>query len=190
MRLLIRAAPTQRPLTETPFYTRFFSACKNFFAQRPRCTQKLLHRDPFTHEGFYTETLSNRSSCTETLLDTVEFAQSSLYTETILHTETFTQSSLYTESSLYTAHFAREGCTGQTFYRCFWRCTRISCRRVAHTSFYYFSSEDEHARSPQTVGRAPATTCILPQFLAINTRFGRNGCVSEASVPPAPAALR
>ena len=190
MRLLIRAAPTQRPFDRDTLLHQILFCMQKLFAQRPRCTQKLLPRDPFTHEGFYTETLSNRSSCTETLLDTVEFAQSSLYTETILHTETFTQSSLYTESSLYTAHFAREGCTGQTFYRCFWRCTRISCRRVAHTSFYYFSSEDEHARSPQTVGRAPATTCILPQFLAINTRFGRDGCVSEASVSPAPAALR
>ena len=83
-------------MTETPFYTRFFSACKNFFAQRPRCTQKLLHRDPFTHEGFYTETLSNRSSCTETLLDTVAFTQKPFYTQRPLHRVAFTQRAVFT----------------------------------------------------------------------------------------------
>ena len=65
---------TEQLLHRDPFYRDTLLTPDSFlheklFAQRPRCIQKLLHRHPFTHEGFYTETLSNRSSCTETLLD-------------------------------------------------------------------------------------------------------------------------
>ena len=95
-----------------------------------------MHRDPFTHEGFYTETLFNRSSFTETLLRS--FRHTRICAEQILHRDPFTQrpftqSSLDTENSLHRAHFAREGCSGQTFYRCF-ACTGV--KKCSHRDIH------------------------------------------------------
>ena len=113
---------TETLVERRPFYTDPFLQARTFCLQRPRCARKFLHRDPFTYEGFYTETLLNRSSCTETLLGS--FRHTRICAEQILHRDPFTQrpftqSSLDTENSLHRAHFAREGCSGQTFYRCF-----------------------------------------------------------------------
>ena len=112
---------TETLVERHPFYTDPFLQARTFCIETHVC-RKFLHRDPFTHEGFYTETLLNRSSCTETLLGS--FRHIRICAEQILHRDPFTQrpftqSSLYAENSLHRAHFAREGCSGQTFYRCF-----------------------------------------------------------------------
>ena len=131
-----------------------------------------LDTEDFAQSTFYTETLLNRSSCTETLLQTEEFAQSIFNTTTLLHTEAFTQRAVFTKP----ISREMEGCTGQAFYRCFWRCACSSCRKGAETSH---TLDDGHARSLR----------ILPNFLSIRKRSARDGCVSKASVPPAPVAL-
>ena len=142
------------------------------FTQTPLYTWRLLHRDPFKQKQLHRDSFR--------LLDTEEFAQSNFYTETILHTETSTEP-ISREKVSRDKHFTAASGDAHAFR------AEGSPKQVIYIGFYYFSSEDEHARSPQTVGRAPATTCILPQFFVINTRFARDGCVSEASVhPPLP----
>ena len=52
-----------------------------------------MHRDPFTYEGFYTETLLNRSSCTETLLGS--FRHTRICAEQILHRDPLNRDPLH-----------------------------------------------------------------------------------------------
>ena len=84
---------TETLVERRPFYTDPFLQARTSCIQRPRCARKFLHRDPFTYEGFYTETLLNRSSCTETLLGS--FRHTRICAEQILHRDPFTQRPLH-----------------------------------------------------------------------------------------------
>lgn len=127
---------------------------------RSSYTETRLDTEEFAQSTFCTETFLNRSSCTETLFRHRRVCTEQFYTKTLLHPEILTQRAIFTKP------ISREKVARETCYRFFWRCTRISCWRVAQISHIL---DDGHARSLR----------ILPPFR-----------VSKAFVPPAPAVLR
>ena len=76
------------------------------------------------------------------------------------------------------------------FYLSFWRSNLVSCERVATDTLksqFYLSFWRSNLVSCERVARDDLGIAILPQFLAIEPRFVRKGCVSCRLVGTAPA---
>ena len=90
-------------------------------------------------------------------------------------------------------HFVRKGCAWtlckSQFYRCFWRSNLISCERVAPGRFanrnFTAVLGDRTSFRPKRL-RREAGNRNFTQFLAIEPRFVRKGCVSRRLVGTAP----
>ena len=84
----------------------------------------------------------------------------------------------------------RTTCKSQ-FYRSFWWSNLVSCERVAigplKSQFYLTYFWRSNLISCEKVARDDLDIAILPQFLAIEPRFVRKGCVSCGLVGTAPA---
>ena len=121
-------------------------------------TQRLLHTETFTHRSFYTQKLS--------------------HTQKLLHTDAFTHRS---------ERVAPDASKSQ-FFRSLWRSNLISCERVAagrvKSQFYWTLCKSQFYGS---FWWSNLVSCeILPQFLVIEPRFVRKGCVSCRLVGTAP----
>ena len=90
-------------------------------------------------------------------------------------------------------HFVRKGCAWtlckSQFYRCFWRSNLISCERVApgrfaNRNFTAVLGDRTSFRAKRL--RREAGNRNFTQFLAIEPRFVRKGCVSRRLVGTAP----
>ena len=140
---------TQRRFdTYTPIHTEAFRHRLLF-----RESQKLWHREAFTHRIVYTQKLLHtrafpqRSFWAQQLLHTDAFTHRSLYTRRLLRTEAFTQTEkpLHTDAFPQKKRFHRAAFTHlkkSQFYVSFWRSAIISCERVASgvgkSQFLYF----------------------------------------------------
>ena len=81
---------TQRSFTQRSFTRQMFY------------TEKLVHREDFTHRIFYTENFYTQERFyTQKLLHREVFVQGSLDTEKLAHSQSFTQRSFYTERLLH-----------------------------------------------------------------------------------------
>ena len=69
-------------------------------------TQKLLHKEAFTHIRFYTEASTHRSFYTQNLLHREAFTRRHFDTQTLWHTAAFTHNGFYTQKPLHTEPFS------------------------------------------------------------------------------------
>ena len=164
----------------TPIHTEAFRH-RVFFRE----SQKLWHREAFTHRSFYTQKLlhteafTHRTFYTQKLLHTEAYTLKSFYTQKLVHTEAFTHRSFYTEKPLHTDAFPQKNRFHRAafthfkksqFYVSVWRSAIISCERVA-SGFgkSQFLTWDNHF-----AWKGRAWTCkiaILHKFY-----FARNAC--------------